>query len=105
MTDQEIIDNGSQSFKDIDAGLQTAYEAATALIPVIEAAVAAGWVGALQGKKMINHTRAIAGHISEVGDRAADLHIKCSKIADEKGLPTQPLTSVAGVVVPMGGTR
>lgn len=105
MNDQDIIDNGAEAFAAIDAKLTAAEQAANDVVTVVKAAVAAGWVGALMGKKMIAEAQCVVGKIAEAADAAADLHAKCSKVADAKGLPTAPLASVGGVVVPTSGGR
>lgn len=105
MNDQDIINNGADAFAAIDAKLLGAEQSANDVVTIVKAAVAAGWVGALMGKKMIAEAKCVMGKIAEAADAAADLHAKCSKVADATGLPTSPLASVGGVVVPTGGTR
>ncbi len=105
MTDQDIIDNGSAAFAGVDAYLLDAEQAGHDIVTVVKAAVEAGWVGALAGKKMINEAKCAAGKIAVAADAFADLHAKCSKIADAKGMPTAPLSMVAGVIVPQSGGR
>lgn len=105
MNDQDIINDGAAAFAAIDTDLLGAEQAANDVVNVVKAAVEAGWVGSLAGKKIINEAKCVVGKIAEAAAAAADLHAKCSKVADAKGLPTAPLASVAGVVVPTGGTR
>ncbi len=105
MTDQDIIDNGSAAFAGVDAYLLDAEQSAQDIVAVIKAAVEAGWVGALMGKKMINEAKCAVGLVAVAADAFADLHAKCSKVADAKGMPTAPLASVAGVIVPTSGGR
>jgi len=105
-TMQDVVAAGVQAQADLDKHLTKAIRAANWLAEITAKGVELGMMTkAIAAKSIIAEARIIPGLIATAAHAAAELHIKQTRICQENGVDTPPMTSGGGVVILGGGDR